>query len=325
MPAKKKTTKKSSAKSNTRRNTAKRAVKQLSPRARLILLISVIIFAFIIVYSTITLIYRAGKTKTIIQFAPNAAKVSLNGTQVSNGATIWLAPGDYHLVVSYNEHLETHEEDITITNKDAEYYGTLSALDDEGNEYIEKHRQEYTKVEGMVGILLNRQGKENRSEHPILNYLPINNSLYSISYQYNDNKDLEIYVKSDPKYLDVAVAKMKLFENVDLEDQNIIFLNNNIFEKYQQNPITDAQKYIRAAYQLPSNYVVSEPHEIGDYTAATIYIKDDANNTTYAHYRVVLKKNDSSEWEIISTPQPLLTTRNTPNVDKKILKTINSY
>ena len=134
MPAKKKTTKKSSTKSNTRRNTAKRAVKQLSPRARLILLISVIIFAFIIVYSTITLIYRAGKTKTIIQFAPNAAKVSLNGTQVSNGATIWLAPGDYHLVVSYNEHLETHEEDITITNKDDEYYGTLSALDDEGNE-----------------------------------------------------------------------------------------------------------------------------------------------------------------------------------------------
>ena len=229
------------------KETAETFNKQLSPRSRILIILCAIAFAIIIIYSVTTLIFRAGKTKTIISFAPNAAKITLNGTSVSNNSTNWLMPGSYHLKVEYNEHLETYEEDIEISGETAEFYGILSALDDEGKAFIEQHREEYTKVEGLVGSFLDRQGKKIKDKYPILNYLPMNNSLYSISYQYDDNKQPIIYVKSDPKYLDVAVAKMKLFNNVELESQNIIFLNENKFENYQQNPITDIKRFIRAA------------------------------------------------------------------------------
>ena len=208
------------------KDAVKNAKNNLSSRNRALIIFAAIAFAIIVIYSFATLIYRAGKTKTIIRFAPNAAKITLNDTKISNGSTTWLIPGKYHLKVEYNEHLEVYEEDIEITNEQAEYYGTLSALDDEGREFIEQHREEYTKVEGLVGSLLDRKGKKIKDKYPILNYLPMNNSLYSISYQYDDNNKPIIYVKSNPRYLDIAVAKMKLFKNVELESENIVFLKN---------------------------------------------------------------------------------------------------
>ena len=320
---KKKTTK--SEKIAKVKETAETFSKQLSPRSRILIILCAIAFAIIIIYSVTTLIFRAGKTKTIISFAPNAAKITLNDTSVSNNSTNWLMPGSYHLKVEYNEHLETYEEDIEISGETAEFYGILSALDDEGKAFIEQHREEYIKVEGLVGSFLDRQGKKIKDKYPILNYLPMNNSLYSISYQYDDNKQPIIYVKSDPKYLDVAVAKMKLFNNVELESQNIIFLNENKFENYQQNPITDVKRFIRAAYQLPNNYVINEPKTADNYTYTSVYIDGHDKNAQYAHYLVILKKNSDGAWEQAATPQPLFNVYNAPNIDKKILKTINSY
>ena len=329
--AKKKTTKKSTSTKKVEskksvKETVKDVAKRTSPRARALFIVVVALFVIAIIYSVITLIHRAGKTKTIIQFAPNSAVVTLNGTQIPNASTSWLIPGKYHLKVAYDDHLETYEQDIEIAaDTVAEYYGILAPLDDEGKEFVEKHRQEYVKVEGLVGSLLSRQGSKIKEQYPILNNIPINNSLYSISYQYDDENKPVVYVKSDPKYLDVAVAKMRLFENVELESENIVFLNNNVFENYKQNSITDPQKFIRAAYELPDNYVVSDPLEIDGYTYTTVYIDDYENNAQYSHYRVILKKNDSGEWESVATPQPLFTINNTSNLDKKILKTINSY
>lgn len=317
--------KKTAKKTATIKEAAKNIAEQASPRSKALFIIAAVAFAIIIIYSISTLIYRNGKTKTIIQYAPNAAVVTLNDTRVTNGSTQWLIPGKYHLKVEYNEHLEIYEEDIEITNEQAELYGTLSAIDDEGREYINQHSQEYAKVEGLVGSLLDRRGKKIKDQYPILNYLPMNNSLYSISYQYDDNKKPVVYVKSDPKYLDVAVAKMKLFENVELESENIVFLNENPFEKYEQNPIADAKKFIRAAYQLPNNYVISDLKETNGYTYTSVYIDGHDKNANYAHYLVVIKKNEDGAWEQVTTPQPLFTTYNAPNIDKKILKIINSY
>lgn len=325
MTKKKSSPKKKSEKTAKIKSAAKNLAKQSTPRSRAAIIIAAIVFVVVLIYSISILIYRAGKTKTIIQFAPNSATITLNDTKVNNGSTTWLIPGKYHLKVEYNEHLEIYEEDIEITNQTAELYGILSAIDDEGREFIEQHRQEYAKVEGMVGLLLERRGAKKKEDYPILNYLPINTSLYSISYQYDDNNRPVVYVKSDPYYLDVAVAKMKLFEDVELESQNIVFLNENRFESYQQNPITDAKKFIRAAYQLPDNYIISEPREKNGYTYTNIYIDGKEKNALYAHYHILIKKNSDGAWEVVSTPQPILTIYNTPNVDKELLKTINSY
>ena len=57
------------------KETAETFNKQLGPRSRILIILCAIAFAIIIIYSVTTLIFRAGKTKTIISFAPNAAKI----------------------------------------------------------------------------------------------------------------------------------------------------------------------------------------------------------------------------------------------------------
>ena len=306
--------------------TKKTFLKNFSKQQKIIILIISLFFFLVIIYSISNLIYRSGKTKVSIRIAPNEASITLNGTKIQNNSTNWLAPGSYHLKATVNNsHMETYTRDFTVTNEVAEIYAVMSALDDEGRAYVEQHRQEYVTVEGLIGDLMNREGEKDRKNNPILNHLPINNSLYSISYEYTDKKALVINIKAEPKTIDYAVEKLKTFNDIDLSSLNLVFKTDNIFSNPQQNPHTDVKKYLRAAFQLPDNYKINDVQQLNDYYYTSIYIEDYQNNINYAHYRVLLKKGTEDAWEIVSTPQPLLTTHNTPKVDKEVLNTINSY
>lgn len=282
------------------------------------------LLAIIIIYSVATLIYRAGKTRVFIQIAPNDAVITLNDTRVGNKSECWLTPGNYHLVATSNEHLAVYERDFEVKNGSLKIYATLSAIDDEGKDFIEKHRQEYAVVEGLIGDQLNREGEKEREANPILNHLPINNSLYSISYEYDNNNQLIINIKSELKYLDVAVEKLKTFKDVSISSLNIVFHSKNTFEQFNDNNNSDIIQFIKTAYNLPDNYKINEIKQLNDYFYTTVYIDDYNNNLQYAHYRIILKQKGES-WEVISNPQPILTTFNTPNVAKDILDIINSY
>ena len=299
--------------------------KNLSKRQKVLFVCFVIAFVLIIIYSVATLIYRAGKTKVIIRIAPNAATITLNDTKIANNSTLWLEPGDYKLKASLDEHFDIYERDISLNGETTELYAILNSLDDEGREYVEKHRQEYAVVEGLIGKLTNAEGEKQRKQYPILNYLPDNNSLYSISYEYNDNNEPIINVKTDPEFIDTVVAKMKTYKDIDLSSLNIIFHNENHFSNYQQNPNQDIKKFIRTAYSLSDRYVINDIQQLDKYYYTTAYIHDDKHDLDYAHYRILLKKNKENEWQAISTPQPLLTIYNTPGIDKEVLNTINSY
>ena len=296
----------------------------LAKNVKIRILIIFIIFAFIIIYSAANLIYRAGKTKVTIQIAPNDAVITINDTRVGNKSDCWLTPGKYHLVAKSNEHLSTYERDFEVQDEPLKIYATLSALDDEGRQFIEKHRQEFVTVEGLIGAQLNAEGEKERNENPILNHLPINTALYSISYEYNTDDQLIINVKTEPKYIDTVVEKLKTFKDINISSLNIVFHNENIFEKYQKNSEEDIKQFIRTAYNLPTNYKINEIKQLGDYYYTTVYIDDYKNNLHYAHYRILLKKDENS-WKQITTPQPILTTYNTPDVSKDILDIINSY
>ena len=296
----------------------------LAKNIKIRVLIITLVFAFIIIYSAATLIYRAGKTKVTIQIAPNDAIITINDTRVGNRSDYWLTPGKYHLVAKSNEHLSVYERDFEVKDEQLKIYATLSALDDEGRQFIEKHRQEYVTVEGLIGDQLNIEGEKERKENPILNHLPINTALYSISYEYDTNNQLIINVKTEAKYIDTVVEKLKTFKDINISSLNIIFHNENIFEKYQDNTNEDLKQFIKTAYNLPNNYKINEIKQVGDFYYTTVYIDDYKNNLHYAHYRILLKKKDNS-WKVLSTPQPILTTYNTPDISKDILDIINSY
>lgn len=288
---------------------------------------SFIIFSILAIVAIVLFIFifsnRIGKVKVLVQYAPYAAKITLNDTQVKNKSSIWLEPGKYHVKVEY-EHFQTVERDIEISKDYKSIVGALHTSDDQGEEYINKHKQEFVEVEGLVGRALTEEGLAIKKKYPILNYLPINNRLYSISYAYTDENEPIITIKTSPEFLDDAVAKLKTLKKVDLTIYQINFTPTNPFATYEEKAQSKPEDTIKSTFDL-KNYRLSEGQNIANnYYAATIYTFDYDRELTYSHYRVLLKKSDDNKWHIVSSPQPLLTEQNTPNTAKDILNSANS-
>lgn len=297
---------------------------KLSRNQKIILIACASFFVIAIVYSIASLIYRSGKIKTIVKYAPYSATVTLNGSQITNNSIAWLTPGDYNVEVKYNDHFDAYSSTITISESNNAIVGVLTPLDEEGEEYASKHEREFYDAEGQVGIYLNEQGKKQKEKYPILNYLPINNALYSISYEYNDKQEPIVNIKADPENLDVAVEKLKLLKNVNLLDVNLVFHTPTDFSDIKETTAEDTAQYIREAFGLSDKYIINEGGSNGDYYYTSFYINDYSRALDYAHYRVILKKEKTS-WSVAAAPQPLFTKYNTKNIPEKILRATNSY
>lgn len=281
----------------------------------IILLVGLAIFI-----STFTL--RINKIKTTIQYAPYIAEVTLNDVPVNNNSDIWLEPGSYTVKVKC-DHFSSIERTIEISNDYHYIVGILSATDDEGRSYANLHKQEFANAEGIVGRALNEEGIAIKKQYPILNYLPINNSLFSISYTYLEDNIPLIKIKTTPEFLDDAVAKMKTFKNVELTDYQISFNLENPFDTYNESPKSTPKETIKSSFNLGKYTISNGQNLIDNYYATTLYIYDFDRDFSYNHYRILLKK-DGENWHIISKPQPLLTKDNTPNVPQDILNSANS-
>jgi len=302
-------------------------LKNFTKQQKITFLIVGIIFAIVVIYSLITLFSRIGKVATTIQFAPYTATVTINGEKVDNKSTKYLIPGEYTIVVEA-EHFETFTNTVTIS-KDYHYMvGILNAADDEGANYQSTHAFEFAEVEGLVGVAMNAEGAVRKKNHPILNYLPINNSLFSISYEYDtDNVTPIISVKTTALYLDDAVAKLKTLKNVDLTSYEIVFKVQNPFAIYDEKITADKPiDCVEKSFNLPEKYVISEGQDLTDnYYLIQLYIDDYDLDYKYSHYKVLLHKDENNMWKIVTSPQPLFTQKNTPNVPKEILDTANSF
>ena len=296
--------------------------KNLNQKQRLIFIVISFLIIVGIIYFIFIFVTRMGKIEVTVQYAPYSANITLNGTKVKNKSKIWLQPGKYTAKIEY-EHFESVERVIEINNDYDYIVGTLHAIDDEGEKYINSHKQEFVEAEGLVGRALTKEGIATKKQYPILNYLPINNQLYSISYTYTDENEPIINVKTSPEFLDDAVAKMKTLKNVDLTSYQVNFTPVNPFAIYDESAQSKPEDTIKSTFNL-DKYKLSEGQNIaGDYYATTIFTYDYSRDLTYGHYRVLLKKQDK-KWHLVAAPQPLLTKHNTPDTATDILNSANS-
>ena len=299
-------------------------IKNLNKKQRIIFFILSAIILVGIIYFIVVSISRIGKIPTTVQYAPFEANITLNGTKINNNATIWLEPGKYLAKIEF-DHFQTIKREVEITDKYRYIVGIMEATDSSGEEYANSHRQEFIETEGVIGQALNQEGKEIKERYPILNYLPINNRLYSISYIYNNNTAPTIAIKAAPEYLDAAVQKIKNLEDVDPTIYQIDFTATNPYITYTESPKASPEETIRASFTLSDTYKLSEGEYIaGEYYVATLYKYDYDKDLVCAHYRVLLKKTND-KWHILATPQPLLTRKNTPKAPKDILYYANAF
>ena len=281
------------------------------------------ILAVIFIISLVIQISRTGKIATQVKYAPYSATVSLNDTKISNNSTAYLIPGSYHLKVESN-HFETYEADINISEDTNYIMGILTAADEQGEKYIQDHRIQFTTVEGFVGKILNEQGEKLQKKYPILKHLPITNSMYSITYS-RETADAEPVISvsaTEPEYLDVAVERILKFDGVEAESLTIEFKNNEFSTDFSTSTASDAQKFTQESIKESSGYSISKAIAIDENYSLVKLNSHNYYGQSVGYYRVLLKKQGNS-WKITGQPQPILTTKNNPDVPIDILKTAN--
>lgn len=201
----------------------KKSVKNLPKRERAIVGVVIGVFVVVIMAAVITLVSRMGKVEVMVKFAPFDARVSLNGTEVKNNSSSYIAPGTY-TVVAEREHFETKTETVTISESNKHILGKLMASDEEGERIMEERAEDYLAVEGVMGGLANEEGAAIKEKWPILKYLPVNNQFYSISYAYDEARKPVVRVWAVDDYMmEIARQKMESW-GVSLEGLEIEYV-----------------------------------------------------------------------------------------------------
>lgn len=295
-------------------------------------LFGILVFIFIIVaiiaviYTVSTAIYRAGKAKVEIYYAPFAAKVTIGDMQVRNNATNYIVPGDYKMTVEF-ENFNTKEFDVEIREGMEPLFGMLTAANEEGEKYISEHIADFQKVESLFGKDASKRGEEIRQTWPIINKLPIREPHYSIGYSMPTSNEFYITIKSTVAWRAMAVDKlMSVLTEDDIMryDVDIRDLDTPFVAEFKENNGTNLEEYFRNGYGVAMNgFSVKDSKCEQGYCYGRL-----DRNVKYAvdTYRFVVKK-DGNKFQFVGTPYPVLTGVNTPGVPKDILYKVdkNSY
>ena len=273
------------------------------------------IFVFIILIAVIIQISRIGKIPISVNYAPFSSEVFLNGQKLKNNSTNYISAGDYELSVKL-EHFNSITKSISVSSDTKFILGSLTASDEAGEKIAKESQKDYLTVEGLYGYLSNEAGLKIKQDYPILNYLPINNNLYSISYSYNQD--------SSPKYQNTAVKKLYTLKNVSPTDYDISFTNTpNPFLNPAKTNSTNPSEFITNSFpNIISNYHISSVKTLDEFLITTIYKYNYTNDNSYSSYKVILKK-ENNELTFAATPELILTTKNTKNIPKNVLDAAN--
>ena len=293
----------------------------IEQRRKRSLKLSVVIIAVallgILIYSIITLMYRAGKVKIVVLYAPYASTVQIDGTPYGNNATHYIVPGKHHVKVEF-ENFKTLEEDYEITS-DSEIYGRLTAENDAGRDYAKQHVAEFDSVSGLIGNKEAEYGQTIRDQYPLMSKLPVKDPHFAISYEITENNEFKVIIKASLAYRSMAITRMMEIlskddiKNYDIEVKN---LDSPFKSDFIANTETDPLKFLQTGYGSAMNgFTMGSSKEVNDYLYGFI-----RKNVGYVGetYKFVLKRNKNS-WTLCGKPYPVLSAKNTPNVPIDIL------
>lgn len=286
-----------------------------------------IIWGIIVLGIVIFYLCTLGKIRVDVEYAPFAAKVTLNDTVIMNHHANYISPGDYHIKVEF-ENFETYEADVAVDSETQYLFGSLSPANEEGEKYVQDHISEFNVIEGIAGKVANIEGEKQRQTYPIMDSLPIKDPYYTIGYTISDDGALSVTVESSISYRSQAVTRvLELLDEEDFEKYDIKFYNleNPYAENFQPNSATDPNEYIRTGFSSLSgdvaNFEIGGGEREGDYYYA--YLRYFYKKYIGVVYRVVLKA-DGDSWQLVADPYPLLTTTNTPGVPRDIIIKANN-
>ena len=191
-------------------------------------------------------------------------------------------------------------------------------------------------TEADIAARLVEQGEKEREDYPIVGYLPIKNSLFTLGYQFSDaGKKLTLKVTTTESYLDTAISKLTSF-GVDLTNcaLDIATPTNPFISAYIVNGESDPTTALRIAYSRVESFQIGKVLAVSNTGETVEYAKEAdfvlarittgrADHYNLQTYRIILKKDESGRWTPIANPAPLLNIYNMPGVDVELIRSAN--
>ena len=286
----------------------------------------VLCVALIIVFSISTLIFRSGKIKITIAYQPTETQVFINHQSKNvNNSTLYLPAGDYEISAFLDGYIYQSSQ-ISINEHNANLVGQLipiDASDDEVANYL-------SQLSIDTNIAQSDSIEQLYQQFPLLNYIPYStpDGPYAITYDFNAsyttlNVYLDLTEHNDLTALRDACIRLKSFNpDISIANYNITITNfDNPFEdNFQDNSNTNPVTFLQTGFRSIANLHILSGATSGDYYYTII--EQPITNSTNLSYRVILRRSGNS-WTLASTPSPILTTHNTPNVPVEIIDLAN--
>ena len=298
----------------------KRFIDQINVK-KIIIILS-IIWGIIAIIGIGFIIFTHDKVLVDVEYAPFSATVKLNGTTVMNHHGNYLEPGEYTLEVEF-ENFQKIEKTISIDDQTKTIYGSLIPINADGEQYVRDHINDFLYIEGIASGQSLENGLKQSEEYPIVDKLPIKDPYYTLGYNFTEDGILNLTVESSISYRQIASQKVIELMGDDgfgRYDVSYYNLDNPYFGTFKANQETDPIKYLQTGYAVTGlDFTVQRCTREGDYYYA--FLRYQFRTYTSVIYRVVLIWEDG--WRLASTPYPLLTTTNTPDVPLEIINKVN--
>lgn len=278
-----------------------------------------------VIYFFATMISRSGKTKVNVLYAPYAATVKFDNKTVKNHAENWIAPGKYHVTVSF-ENFATLEEDVVVPNESTTIYGQLSPANEAGVQYRLEHDREFMSLSGPSSEAVGDYGEKLYARFPIMKKLPVKDPHFAITYILNeDDTELKIAIRSSLEYRGIAIYRMNdvlTAEDIEKYDVEIEDIETPFTKDFVANNEKDPLKYLQKGYgRAMDGFFLGDGRSEGGYYYGFIrrnigYIAD--------VYRFILKRQENGTWSLCGKPYPVLTSINTNGAPTDLLVKANA-
>lgn len=154
---------------------------------------------------------------------------------------------------------------------------------------------------GQVSVDL---GLSEREKWPIIDNLPLKNSLYTIGYTIKDD-ELIIYLDTTDTNLETALEKLATLTDQPLSSLNIEITNpkNPFAGRFQGSSSSDPLEFLRQGYPDIAFNITSSVESGENYLVYLTTGSEEAYNLV--HYTAVLKSTGDG-WELATEPTPSL-------------------
>ncbi|MBQ3310046.1 PEGA domain-containing protein [Candidatus Saccharibacteria bacterium] len=310
-----------------------------------LIIVAIITFIIAAIAAIIIAVYFQINSATLkLHVAPSFATITINDDPTSRGNK-HLRPGNYTVTISA-EGFSPYSESITLeAGETKELVVGLISNDPSTANYYETHPEDAEIYTWAASIDFSKKSQQQLADYPILNYLPLKNSSYSIGTGPCNEAELCVKINAADGFYGFAIEALNnSYPDNDIARYHVLIGDNyiNAFSSLNQSiiPVTPAANSDSSS-SPSTNTILQESNQIRaaanallqDADASIIAIHHPSDvwgfaklqyNPTEEPYRILFYKT-ATGWQPASKIDIFLKYADYPGITRDIIRQLNAF